>query len=272
MRSLALFVNMATKRKAVIQDTEILAIFIDSSSESDQFVSDYKSSDSELVNNEIEQELYSSESISLRKTSFRFMRRKQIKNNKREKMENCKDTQIGTCKRYNIKDKTQEKDIGCGYIVIVLILFSSETERSEKGVAADIDKASVNTSDSYRDRINLEDQDNPPQPLDIYAGVPGLKSPPPCPPHLSSDSKLKLMLSNNYYKSSSNFVIEKKNQSTDLREKILKPQFHRRGVWNYPSISKNKKSEKINFLKISSKDLVTNSFNIIHLMEILNIP
>nr|CAD7459738.1 unnamed protein product [Timema tahoe] len=111
---------MATKRKAVIQDTEILAIFIDSSSESDQFVSDYKSSDSELVNNEIEQELYSSESISLRKTSFRFMRKKQIKNNKREKMENCKDTQIGTCKRYNIKDKTQEKDIGCGYIESVV--------------------------------------------------------------------------------------------------------------------------------------------------------
>nr|CAD7570565.1 unnamed protein product [Timema californicum] len=60
--SLALFVNMATKRKALIQDIEILAIFIDSSIESDQFVSDYESTDSEFVNNETEQELYSSES------------------------------------------------------------------------------------------------------------------------------------------------------------------------------------------------------------------
>nr|CAD7453928.1 unnamed protein product [Timema tahoe] len=48
---------MATKRKAVIQDKEILAIFIDSSSESDQF-----GNDSEFVNKETEQELYSNES------------------------------------------------------------------------------------------------------------------------------------------------------------------------------------------------------------------
>nr|CAD7442048.1 unnamed protein product [Timema bartmani] len=47
--SLALFVNMATKRKAVIQDTEILAIFIDSSTQNDQFVCDSESSDSEFV-------------------------------------------------------------------------------------------------------------------------------------------------------------------------------------------------------------------------------
>ncbi|CAG2055437.1 unnamed protein product, partial [Timema podura] len=40
---------MATKRKAVIQDTEILAIFIDSSTQSDQFVCDSESSDSEFV-------------------------------------------------------------------------------------------------------------------------------------------------------------------------------------------------------------------------------
>nr|CAD7456105.1 unnamed protein product [Timema tahoe] len=43
---------MATKRKAVIQDTEILAIFIDSSTQSDQFVCDSESSDSELPNAE----------------------------------------------------------------------------------------------------------------------------------------------------------------------------------------------------------------------------
>nr|CAD7592201.1 unnamed protein product [Timema genevievae] len=59
--SLALFVNMATKRKAVIQDTEILAIFIDSSTQSDQFVCHSESTDSEFVNNETEQEFYSSE-------------------------------------------------------------------------------------------------------------------------------------------------------------------------------------------------------------------
>nr|CAD7442911.1 unnamed protein product [Timema bartmani] len=45
----ALFVNMATKRKAMIQDTEILAIFIESSTQSDQFVCDSESSDSEFV-------------------------------------------------------------------------------------------------------------------------------------------------------------------------------------------------------------------------------
>ncbi|CAG2055550.1 unnamed protein product [Timema podura] len=39
---------MATKRKAVIQDTEILAIFIDSSTQSDQFVCHSESSDSEF--------------------------------------------------------------------------------------------------------------------------------------------------------------------------------------------------------------------------------
>nr|CAD7572377.1 unnamed protein product [Timema californicum] len=56
-------------------------------------------------------------------------------------------------------------------------LYSSESERSEQvEVAADIDNASVNTSDYYWDEINLEDQDNPPQPLHIYAEVPGLKS------------------------------------------------------------------------------------------------
>nr|CAD7460779.1 unnamed protein product [Timema tahoe] len=52
---------MATKRKAVIQDTEILAIFIDSSTQSDQFVCHSESTDSEFVNNETEQEFYSSE-------------------------------------------------------------------------------------------------------------------------------------------------------------------------------------------------------------------
>nr|CAD7195657.1 unnamed protein product [Timema douglasi] len=52
-------------------------------------------------------------------------------------------------------------------------LYTSESEILEQvEVEADIDNTSVNTNDSHQDEINLEDQDNPPQPLHIYAEMP----------------------------------------------------------------------------------------------------
>nr|CAD7402991.1 unnamed protein product [Timema cristinae] len=93
-----------------------------------------------------------------------------------EKMVPQDQTKTPSCANKMIEEEERNADL--------IRELESESEISDQvGVAADLDNTSVNTSDSYRDEINLEDQDNPPQPLHIYAKVPdetNLSSGRPC--------------------------------------------------------------------------------------------